>query len=87
MKKMAKVDEVVELLNTLIQSTIEDIVKTNKATLANIKICLQHAQNKIDFLQLESQLQQDELQQKRHHFELFFVQNNPLFEVETNFHQ
>jgi len=34
-----------------------------------------------------SLLQQNELQQKRHPFELVFVQNNPLFDFETRSYQ
>jgi len=45
----------------------------SKDTLAEMQRCLQHSQAKIEFLQLESQLQQDELQHKRHNSEL--VQN------------
>jgi len=38
-------------------------------------------------LHLELQLQRDELQQHKHHFELVFVKNNPLFEVEIDTHK
>jgi hypothetical protein len=41
----------------------------------------------LKFLQLESQLQQEEIQQKNHHFELVLVQNNSLFEFENDSYQ
>jgi len=56
------IDDALKLLNTLIYSTIDGMVKVSKETLFDIKICLQNAQENIDFLQLESRLQQDELQ-------------------------
>ena len=62
-------------------STTYDTIKVIKVTLTNIQTCLQFAQEKIDFLQLESQLQQEELQQKICHLELVFVRN-----TETNSH-
>ena len=71
---MAKINDALELLHNLIHSTIHDMVKMSKNALFNIQTCLQDAQNKIEFLQLESQLQQDELQQKSHHPEPVFVQ-------------
>ena len=51
-------------------------------TLKDIQTSLQHAQENIHFLQLESQLQQEELHQNRHHYEPVFVQN-----IETTTHQ
>ena len=71
---MAKINDVLDLLNNLIHSTIHDMVKMSKNALFNIKTCLQDAQDKIEFLQLESQLQQHELQKKSHHSELVSVQ-------------
>lgn len=58
---MATFDDVLELLNTLIHSTIGGMVNVNKDTLCDIQTCLHDAQEKIDLLQLESQFQQDEL--------------------------
>ena len=52
---------VLELLNTLIHSSVENIVEINKDSLFEMQTCLQYAQEQIDFLQLESQLQQEEL--------------------------
>ena len=48
-------------------STTESTINISKETLFDIQTCLQHTQEKIDFLQIESQLQQDELQQYKHH--------------------
>ena len=47
---------------------------------------MQNAQENIEFLQLESQLQQDDLQQKRHNSKLVLVHNIPLFELEVDSH-
>lgn len=58
------------------------MVKIRFGTLSNIKICLQNAHEKIDFLQLESKFQQEELHQNRHHYEHVIVQN-----IETDTHQ
>ena len=63
---MDRMDDVLELLNTLIHSSIDGMVKVSKDSLSNIQTCLQNAREKIDFLQLESQLQQEELQQWSH---------------------
>jgi len=53
---MALIGGVLELLKTLIQSTIKHTVKINKNTLCDIQTCLQNTQEKIDFLELKSQL-------------------------------
>ena len=66
---MDRMDDVLELLNTLIHSSIDGMVKVSKDYLSNIQTCLQNAREKIEFLQLESQLQQEELHQNRDHFE------------------
>ena len=72
---MAKINEALELLNNLIHSNVHDMVKMSKNALLDIQSCLLDAQEKIEFLQLESQLQQEKLQQKSHHSELVSVQN------------
>lgn len=60
---MGKFNDLLELMNTLILSTINDyMVKVSKASLADIRICIQNAQENTGFLQLKSQLQQDGLQ-------------------------
>ena len=66
---MAKINEALELLNNLIHSNVHDMVKMSKNALCNIQSCLQDAQEQIEFLQLESQFQQEELQQRSHHSE------------------
>ena len=58
---MARISEVLEFMKTLIQSTVDDTLQINKGSLSRIQTCLQYAQAEIDFLQLESQLQQEEL--------------------------
>ncbi|MCY6488113.1 hypothetical protein, partial [Actinobacillus pleuropneumoniae] len=52
----------------------------NKTSLFKIKICLQNAQENIEFLQLETKLQQEELHQNRHHSE-------PVQNIKTTTHQ
>lgn len=54
--------KLLQILNNLILSTVEDMVKINKATLVDIQMHLQQAHDTNEFLQLESQLQRDELQ-------------------------
>lgn len=78
---MEKNHGLLELLSTLILSTDGSTVKVNKNTLRDIQKSLQYAQEKIDFLRLESQLQQEELKQ-RSHSEHVSVQN-----FETDPHQ
>jgi len=58
---MARISEVLEFMKTLIQSTVDDTLQISIGSLSEIHTCLQNAQEKIDFLQLESQLQQEEL--------------------------
>lgn len=53
-----------QILNNLILPSAGDMVNINKTTLADIQVHLQHAHEMIEFLQLESQLQRDGLQQK-----------------------
>jgi len=77
---MARTSEVLQFLKNMILSTVDDTLQISKGSLSEIQTCLQNAQEKIDFLQLESQLQQEELHQNRHHSEL--VQN-----IETTTHQ
>jgi hypothetical protein len=84
---MAQIDELIELLNTLILSIVDNTITIDKATHTNVLTCLQGSQDKIEFLQLESQLQRDEIQQKNRHFELVLVQNNSLLEFENDSYQ
>ena len=78
---MDRMDIVLELLNTLIHSTMDNTIMIDKAIVVDIQICLKNVQENIEFLQLESQLQQEELKQ-RSHSEPVFVQN-----IETTTHQ
>ena len=48
--KMSLIGEVLDFLQTLIQSTVEETIKINKANLVQIENCLQDAQDKIEFL-------------------------------------
>ena len=79
---MARISEVLEFMKTIIQSTIDDTLQISKGYLSEIQTCLQNAQENIEFLQLETKLQQEELQQWSHHSEHVSVQN-----IETATHQ
>lgn len=61
---MGKSIQLLKLLNNLILSTAEEMVQIRKSTLVDISMNLQLAHETIEFLQLESQLERDELQQK-----------------------
>jgi len=50
------VDGILELLNNLIHSIVDITIMIDKAILIDIKLCLQNAQEKIEFLQLEKKL-------------------------------
>jgi hypothetical protein len=82
---MAQIDELLELLNTLILSYVENTVTIDIETLTDVLTCLQDSQEKIKFLKLESQLQQEEIQQKNlRHSKLVLVQNNHLFKEDDD---
>jgi hypothetical protein len=73
--------ELLELLNTLINTTEDNIVILNKETLQSVLTCLQVTQDKVRLLQSLSQLLNDELtdlknQQLVKCSELVFVQHN-----------
>jgi hypothetical protein len=59
---MARIDELLELLNTLILSTNDNMVTTDKETLQSILTCLQVSQAKVELLQTQTQLLHDELE-------------------------
>lgn len=84
---MVLIDEVLEFLNTLIHFATYNTIQISKDSRSEFQTYLQYAQENIEFLHLELQLQRDELQQHKHHFELVFVKNNPLFEVEIDTHK
>jgi hypothetical protein len=79
--KMARVEELLELLNTLILSSMDNTVTIDKTTLHSIVTCLHVSQAKVGLLQTQNQLLHDALEQKnlRQHSKLVLVQN-PIFE-------
>jgi hypothetical protein len=82
---MARVDELLELLNTLILSSVDNTITTDKATLQSVVTCLQVSQAKVALLQTQTQLLHDALERKNlRHSELVLVQNNPLFEEDDD---
>jgi len=82
---MARIDKLLELLNTLILTFMDNIVTIDKETLLSILTCLQVSQAKVRLLQTHTQLLHDELEWKNlRHSKLVFVHNNPLFEEEDD---
>ena len=79
---MAPISAILELMDNLILSTMDNTVKTIKSFPTNIHSCLQDVHKKIDFLPLESQLQREELEQRNHHSEPVSVQK-----IETDSHK
>ena len=61
---MAQHIQLLNILHSLIISSDEDMVHVSKETLADISRHLQQTHETIEFLQLESQLQRNELQEK-----------------------
>jgi hypothetical protein len=83
--QMERSRELLELLNTLINTTEDNTVILNKETLQSVLTCLQVTQAKVRLLQEQSHLLNDELielksQQPMKFSELVFVQNNPLYD-------
>jgi len=56
LSQMARISEVLELMKTLIQSTVDDTLQISKGSLSEIQTCLYNAQENIEFLQLETKL-------------------------------
>ena len=79
---MAKLERILELLRTLIASTADSAIIINKEIIADIQKCMQNAQEKIEFLQLETKLQQEELHKWSHHSKPVSVQK-----IETDSHK
>ena len=82
---MEQSHELLEFLNTLINTIEDNTLILNKATLQLVLTCLQVTQAKVIFLQSLSQLLNDELtdlknQQPVKCSELVFVQHNPLYD-------
>jgi hypothetical protein len=82
---MARVEELLELLNTLILSSVDNTVTIDKTTLQSVVTCLQVSQAKATLLQTQTRLLHDALERKnlRQHSELVLVQN-PLFKDEED---
>jgi hypothetical protein len=73
--------ELLELLNTLIIIVEDNTMILNKTTFQYVLTCLQVMQAIVKLLQTQTQIPQDELQQKNLQCsELVTVQNNPLFD-------
>jgi hypothetical protein len=53
---MDQIDELLELLNTLILSYVDNTITIDITNLIGVLTCLQDSHDKIKFLQLESQL-------------------------------
>jgi hypothetical protein len=77
---MAQIEELLELLNTLILYSVDNTITIEKTTLQSVVTCLQFSQAKVALLQTQTRLFHDALERKnlRQHFELALVQN-PLF--------
>lgn len=84
LEKMIWLNGFLHLLRNLMLYAIYNSFKVIKDTLSDIQTCLQNSQRKIQFLELESQLQWDEHQEKNCDYELVFVHNNTLFELDSN---
>jgi hypothetical protein len=84
--KMVQVEELLELLNTLILSFVDNTVTINKTTLHSVVTSLQVMQFKAALLQTQTQLLNDALERKnfRQHCELVVVQNNHLFKEDDD---
>jgi hypothetical protein len=77
--------ELLEFLNTLINTTEDNTVILNKTSLQSVLTCLQVTQAKVRLFQSQSQLLNDELidlknQQLMKCSELVFVQHDPLYD-------
>ena len=53
--------ELLELLNTLITTTADNTVILNKSTLQSVVTCLQVSQTKVQLIQAQAQLLNDEI--------------------------
>lgn len=56
---MAKINDLLELLSSIMSSTIHNSIQINKGMLFDIKTYLQNTQEMIEFLKIESQLQRE----------------------------
>jgi hypothetical protein len=86
---MARSLELLELMNTLINTTEDNIVILNQETLQLVLTCLQVTESKVRLLQSLSQLLNDEIRDLKNQqpvkcSELVFVQHNPLYDDEDD---
>jgi hypothetical protein len=89
---MAQSLELLQFLNTLINTTEDNTVILNKETLQSMLTCLQVMEAKVRLLQDQSQLLNDELiDLKNQHpvkcSELVFVKNNPIYDDDVFYPQ
>ena len=70
---MENIDILVGLLNSLLLSLDDRTVLVDKTTLSCIKNCLQNSKDALEFLKLESQLQQEDWKHKIQHYEHVYV--------------
>ena len=75
---MDRTDELLDILNLLILTSIDNTITIDKATLIDVLTCLQYSQDTIEILQ--NQLQHDQSKKRNQHYELVLVQKNLLFE-------
>jgi hypothetical protein len=83
--EMAQNIELLELLNTLINTTEDNTMILSKETLQSVLTCLQVTQDKVRLLQSLSQLLNDEIRELKNQqpvkcFELVFVHHNPIYD-------
>lgn len=57
---MVQIKKLLEILNNLISCTIDETVNIRKVSLVDIRVYLHDASEKFEFLQTESQIQQDD---------------------------
>ena len=83
--------ELLELLKTLIISIENNTVILNKSTCQSVVTCLQVSQAKVQLLQAQSQLLNDEIcnlknQESIKQFEQVLLHQNPLFDDENDYY-
>ena len=71
--------QLLNIIHSLIISSDEDMVQVYEETLADISRHLRQTHETIEFLQLESQLQRNELQEKSHTFKSLNHPDNKSF--------
>jgi hypothetical protein len=83
--KMVQVEELLEILNTLILSFVDNTITIDKITLQSIVTCLHVLQAKTSLLQNQNRLLHDALKRQnlQQHFEPILIQS-PLFKNEED---